>query len=106
MISSLFLWSIFNLFKMNKHDLIKKVALRGNLNAKEASAIVEVVMNAMVEAILREESVTLVGFGTFSIKMRKARNVLNPSTGENMVIPARKVVKFTPGYKMKLTDKE
>ena len=82
---------------MNKHDLIKKVALRGNLNAKEAS---------MVEAILREESVTLVGFGTFSIKMRKARNVLNPSTGENMVIPARKVVKFTPGYKMKLTDKE
>lgn len=91
---------------MNKHDLIKKVALRGNLNAKEASAIVEVVMNAMVEAILREESVTLVGFGTFSIKMCKARNVLNPSTGENMVIPARKVVKFTPGYKMKLTDKE
>ena len=91
---------------MNKHDLIKKVALRGNLNAKEASAIVEVVMNAMVEAILREESVTLVGFSTFSIKMRKARNVLNPSTGENMVIPARKVVKFTPGYKMKLTDKE
>ena len=91
---------------MNKHDLIKKVALRGNLNAKEASAIVEVVMNAMVEAILREESVTLVGFGTFSIKMRKSRNVLNPSTGENMVIPARKVVKFTPGYKMKLTDKE
>ena len=91
---------------MNKHDLIKKVALRGNLNAKEASAIVEVVMNAMVEAILREESVTLVGFGTFCIKMRKARNVLNPSTEENMVIPARKVVKFTPGYKMKLTDKE
>lgn len=91
---------------MNKHDLIKKVALRGNLNAKEASAIVEVVMNAMIEAILRGESVTLVGFGTFAIKMRKARNVLNPSTGENMVIPARKVVKFTPGYKMKLTDKE
>lgn len=56
---------------MNKHDLIKKVALRGNLNAKEASAIVEVVMNAMVEAILREESVTLVGFGTFSIKCVK-----------------------------------
>lgn len=91
---------------MNKHDLIKKVALGGNLNVKEASATVEIVMNAVIEAMLREESVTLVGFGTFAIKMRKARNVWNPSTGENMVIPARKVVKFTPGYKMKLIDKE
>ena len=86
---------------MNKHDLIKKVALRGNLNAKEASAIVEVVMNAMVEAILREESVTLVGFGTFETSKRAAREGRNPQTGKTMTIAACKAPKFKAGKALK-----
>ena len=86
---------------MNKHDLIKKVALRGNLNAKEASAIVEVVMNAMVEAILREESVTLVGFGTFEVSERAAREGRNPQSGEPMTIAASKAPKFKAGKALK-----
>lgn len=91
---------------MNKYDLIKKVVLRGNLNVKEVFVIVEVVMNVMVEVIFCEESVILVGFGIFFIKMCKVWNVLNLFIGENMVIFVRKVVKFILGYKMKLIDKE
>ena len=48
------------------------------------------------------ESVTLVGFGSFVIQERKARNGHNPATGGSMVIPSKRQVKFRPGSKMKL----
>ena len=49
----------------------------------------------------KEERVTLVGFGTFSVSKRKARKGRNPRTGKEIKIPARKVPKFTPGKAFK-----
>ena len=91
---------------MNKTELVAAMAEKAELSKKDSEKALKAFIDVVTEELKSGEKIQLVGFGTFSIKMRKARNVLNPSTGENMVIPARKVVKFTPGYKMKLTDKE
>ena len=91
---------------MNKTEFVAAIAEEAGISKTDAAKAVKAFTDVVVEEMKKGEKIQLVGFGTFSIKMRKARNVLNPSTGENMVIPARKVVKFTPGYKMKLTDKE
>ena len=91
---------------MNKTELVAAMAKETNLSKKDVEDVLKSFVDVVSKELKNGGKIQLVGFGTFSIKMRKARNVLNPSTGENMVIPARKVVKFTPGYKMKLTDKE
>ena len=80
---------------MNKSELIKEVALKSKLSIREATDAVD----AMME---KGENVTLVGFGSFVVLERKARNGHNPSTGGKMVIPAKRQAKFRPGSKMKL----
>ena len=81
---------------MNKSELIKEVALKGQLSFNEATNAVDAIMETIAETMHKGESVTLVGFGSFVIQERKARN------GGSMLIPAKRQVKFRPGSKMRL----
>ena len=70
---------------MNKTELVKKVAAENELNQKQAAAVVDSVLNAVVDTVAAGEAVALFGFGTFSLKHRDARQGRNPATGEAMV---------------------
>mgnify|MGYP001613237139 CR=1 FL=1 len=85
---------------MNKGDLINKVSEVLN-SKKEAQAAVDCTIQAITEALSNNDSVTLVGFGTFKTAERKARKGRNPQTGKEISIPARKVPKFVPGKALK-----
>ena len=87
---------------MNKSELIKEVALKGRLSFREAADAVDAIIETIAETMHKGESITLVGFGSFVIQGRKARNGHNPATGGSMLIPAKRQVKFRPGSKMKL----
>ena len=90
---------------MKKIDLIRSIAVKSNLKKEQIAIVVEGVMEAIAEALHQGESVTLVGFGTFEVKERKARKGYNLSTGEMMTIPGKKTVRFKPGAKMNLEKK-
>lgn len=82
---------------MNKSDLIATVAAKANASKAVTSTILDLGLEAITEALARGESVQFVGFGTFSVQERKARTGRNPQTGEEMKIPAKKVVRFKAG---------
>ncbi len=87
---------------MNKAQLVDTVA-RVVSTKKEAQAAVDTVLDSIASSLRRGESVTLVGFGTFGVRMRKARSGRNPRTGEILRIPAKRVPVFKPGKKLKAT---
>ena len=81
---------------MTKRDLIKEVASLG-LSQGMAEQTVEKILTAITESLARGEDVNIYGFGNFEIKDRKARMGRNPRTGENVMIPDRKAVRFKAG---------
>ncbi len=85
---------------MNKGDLINMVAdvIGGKKIATEA---VDCVLDSITDSLGNQESVTLVGFGTFKVVERNARKGRNPQTGEEITIAARQAPKFVPGKKLK-----
>lgn len=87
---------------MNKKDLIQMAA---NLS-RQSQADVKLALNAVLESVgqslKKEEPVILVGFGTFAVKKRAVRTSHNPSTGKQMQIPAKKVIKFKAGKALDL----
>lgn len=85
---------------MNKADLIDEVTKVVNTR-KMAQNAVEAVLSTITKSLRKDESVTLVGFGTFKVSKRKARTGRNPQTGESINIPARKVPTFTAGKALK-----
>ena len=85
---------------MNKGDLINKVS-EVLSSKKEAKAAVDCTIKAITTALSNKDSVTLVGFGTFKVANRKAREGRNPQTGKEINIPARNVPKFVPGKALK-----
>jgi len=85
---------------MNKTELIDKVAKESALSKSTAEQVVNNVFSAVAEAMKTGDNVTLVGFGTFSITERAAREGRNPQSGVTINIPAKKVVKFKAGSKL------
>ena len=81
---------------MNKSDLIEAVS-KVTSTKKEATAAVEAIIEAITKALKKKQTVTLPGFGTFTVVKRKARKGRNPQTGEEIKIPAKKVPVFRPG---------
>lgn len=81
---------------MNKAELVEKVQKKlGNETSKAAAErSVEAVLEAIKEGIKKDKTVQLVGFGTFNVKKRAARNGVNPKTGEKIKIKASKTVGF------------
>lgn len=86
---------------MNKTELIEAVADSADLSKAAASRAVDAVVESVSDALKEGDQVTLVGFGTFSVRERAARNGRNPQTGETIEIPASKVPGFKPGKALK-----
>lgn len=81
---------------MNKTELIKKVAAENELTQKAAAAVVDSVLNGIMDSLAAREPVTLFGFGNFSCKHRDARQGRNPATGETIEIAAGNTPVFKP----------
>jgi nucleoid DNA-binding protein len=86
---------------MNKSDLIDAVAGNADLSKASAGRAVEAVLGGIGDALGNGDSVSLVGFGTFSVRHRKAREGRNPSTQQPMHIPESKVPGFKAGKGLK-----
>jgi len=86
---------------MNKAELIDAVADAAGLSKADAGRSVEAVMENITGALRRGDQVSLVGFGTFSVKHRAARAGRNPKTGETIQIKATNVPGFKAGKALK-----
>jgi len=88
---------------MNKAELVEKVAGEVGLTKKDVNNVVDAMTLAITDSLAGGEKVTLVGFGTFQVQKRKARQGVNPQTGEKISIPAKDVPKFKPGRSLRET---
>lgn len=86
---------------MTKTDLIAAVAEKSNLTKKDSDKVVSAVVDVITEALANGDKVSLVGFGTFEVKNRAARQGINPRTKEPMPIPASKLPAFKAGKSLK-----
>ena len=86
---------------MNKTQLIDVVATKTGLTKKAAEAAVNAVNEAITEALVAGDKVQLIGFGTYEVKTRAARDGRNPKTGETIKIAASKAPAFTAGKALK-----
>ena len=86
---------------MNKSELISKVAEFSEITKNDAGKVVSVIFEEITEALKAEDTVRLIGFGTFSVKTRAAKKGRNPQTGKEIEIPAKAVPKFTAAKKLK-----
>lgn len=85
---------------MNKSELIAKISEAG-LSKKDAGVALDAAIAAIGDALAKGESVQLVGFGTFGVKERAAREGRNPRTGEVVKIKAAKIPSFKAGKGLK-----
>ena len=86
---------------MGKTELVEFVANAMECTKKDAADAVDAVIEGITEGLKKEGKVALVGFGTFSAKKRAARDGINPLTKEPLHIPAKNVVSFKAGSKLK-----
>jgi DNA-binding protein HU-beta len=87
--------------KMNKAELIEKVAEITNGTKADAGRAIDAVFDAVTDALKNNEKVAISGFGTFSVTARSARKGRNPQTGEEIEIKAANVPKFSAAKKLK-----
>ena len=85
---------------MNKTTLVEAVAAKTNLKKKEADAAVNAVIEAITEELATGGKVQIVGFGTFKVKERPARQGRNPATKQAITIPASKAPAFAAGAEL------
>ena len=86
---------------MNKNDLIASVASSAGLSKSDATRAIESFLDSITNALKRDEKVSIVGFGTFSVANRAATTGRNPRTGETIQIKASKQPKFKAGSPLK-----
>ena len=86
---------------MNKTELVAAMAKETNLSKKDAEAALKAFIDVVSEELKKGEKVQLVGFGTFEVSERAAREGRNPQTGETMEIKASKTPKFKAGKALK-----
>jgi len=86
---------------MNKTEFVRAVAEKAGVTKKEAAKVVDAVLAVIEETLKKGEEIRFVGFGSFKVITRKERKGRNPQTGEEIVIPAAKVVKFYSGAKLR-----
>lgn len=86
---------------MKKVELVEAVADRVGLTKADATRALDTVLEVIKEALVKGDKVPLVGFGTFGVSKRAAREGRNPKTGETVQIAARNAVTFKPGTALK-----
>ena len=85
---------------MNKAELVDRMASAADISKAAAEKSLTGMLEAITDALSGGDKVTLVGFGTFSVSERAARQGRNPQTGATIQIAARKVARFKPGSKL------
>ncbi|HOV40329.1 MAG: HU family DNA-binding protein [Oscillospiraceae bacterium] len=86
---------------MTKTDLINAVAESTEFSKKDAEKAVSAVISAISGALAKGDKVQLVGFGTFEVRQRKAKEAINPSTKAKIMVPAKKAPVFKAGKALK-----
>lgn len=86
---------------MNKSELIDAIAAQAGISKTDAGKAVDAFTAVVKDTLKNGDSLTLVGFGTFKVAERAARQGLNPKTKEPIAIPAARVPKFTAGKTLK-----
>lgn len=87
---------------MNKSELVSAIAAESGLTKADSKKALDAVVAAVSKALKGGDKVTLVGFGTFSVAKRAARQGINPATKKAIEIPAKSVVKFKAGSDLEL----
>ncbi|UOF93925.1 MAG: HU family DNA-binding protein [Bordetella sp.] len=86
---------------MNKAEIINHIASEADISKAEAARSLDAIIGIIKVTLSRGETVTLVGFGSFSVSIRSARSGRNPRTGEIIHIKESKIPKFKPGQMLK-----
>lgn len=86
---------------MNKTELIDYISNRADISKSDSAKALDAFTNAVTESLVNGDQVSLVGFGTFSIKNRAARTGRNPQTGAEIQIKAAKIPSFKAGKALK-----
>ena len=86
---------------MNKAELVAAIAEKTELSKKDSEKALKAFIDVVTEELKKGEKIQLVGFGTFEVVERAAREGRNPQTGETMPIPASKAPKFKAGKQLK-----
>lgn len=86
---------------MNKNDLIDSIAAEADLSKASAGRALDAAINAISDALSKQDTVSLVGFGTFSVKHRAAREGRNPRSGEPIQIKESNTPSFKAGKALK-----
>ena len=86
---------------MNKSDLVDAIAKSADISKAAAARALDSTVESITKALKKGDTVSLVGFGTFKVGKRAARNGRNPRTGETIKIKAAKVPKFSAGKGLK-----
>lgn len=82
---------------MNKGELVERIAGKASVTKKQADAVLSAVIDSIMETVAGGDKVTIVGFGSFEPRERKAREGRNPKTGETMTIAETRVPAFSAG---------
>ena len=85
---------------MNKSELIEKIAANAGLTKADSKKALDATLAAIKDALAADAKVALVGFGTFAVSERPAREGINPATKEKIQIAAKKVAKFKAGAEL------
>ena len=91
---------------MNKQELVASIAEKSGLTKAQSEKALNGMVGAITEQLGKGEAVSLIGFGTFDVSKRSARQGKNPRTGEAVQIAARKVPRFAPGKTLKTVVNE
>ena len=86
---------------MRKPELIAAIADKANLSNEQAGHVLNAILQEVTTALSNNDTVTLVGFGSFAPRHRGARTGKNPQTGEMLTIKASNTVAFKPGKQLK-----
>lgn len=85
---------------MNKTELIEQIAAGAGLSKIDAKKALDATVAAIKDALVKGEKVQLVGFGTFAVSEKPAREGINPATKQKITIAAKKVAKFKAGVEL------
>lgn len=86
---------------MNKSELAVQMVKDSGITKTEALKVIDSLVDVLTDVLKKEGKLTLVGFGTFKTITKKKKKGRNPRTGEEIIIPKKRVVKFVAGKKLK-----
>ncbi|RKR07221.1 DNA-binding protein HU-alpha [Kushneria sinocarnis] len=86
---------------MRKPELAAAIAAQADISKDKAGQVLNAILDEISSSVARGEDVTLIGFGSFTVRERAARTGKNPQTGSSLQIPASRTVAFKPGKALK-----